>query len=179
LATTRARATEPSARIAVDSAPNQGTTFRIDWPEAAINPHRADLPDEIAPLAPSGGGKVVLLLDDRPDIVALVSSILTNHGYHVLQADSAQRALEIAANREEPIDLLLTDVIMPGLDGTEVSRRLTSQRPGLQTLFMTAYSDDMLSSLGIEAGPVDVVLKPFQPHEILARVAAALARARN
>ncbi len=163
--------THRGGRIWVESAPNLGTTFRIDWPEAKL-PQEPLLTAVSDSIAASGDGRVVLVLDDRPDIVALVSSILISHGYRVLQADSVERAFETAEHHRGPIDLLLTDVIMPGLDGTEVSRRLTQQRPGLKTLFMTAYSDDLLSSLGVETGAVDVLRKPFQPQELLDRVAA-------
>ena len=164
--------TQRGGRIFVESAPNLGSAFRIDWPEAAIPDQPERTAAEISSSA-SGAGRVVLDLDDRPDIVALVSSVLSRGGYRVLQADTVDRALEIAERQDGPIDVLLTDVIMPGLDGTEISRRLTRQRPGLKTLFMTAYSDDMLTSLGVETGPVNVLRKPFQPHELLNRLASA------
>jgi len=165
--------TQRGGRISVESAPNQGASFRIELPEAAI-PLQPARSGGTASMTVYGEGRVVLVLDDRPDIVALVSAVLSRNRYRVLQADTVDVALQTAERFDGPIDILLTDVIMPGLDGTEVSRRLTLQRPGLKSLFMTAYSDDMLVKLGVETGPVDVMRKPFQPQELLERVARAL-----
>jgi two-component system, cell cycle sensor histidine kinase and response regulator CckA len=105
---------------------------------------------------------------------------LERHGYVVLTAESGSEALRLAAEHPGPIDLLITDVVMPDLRGPELARRLVARRPGLATLFMSGYMDDAIgedtSSLPV---PVDFIQKPFSPSALAARVREMLDRRRG
>jgi len=109
-----------------------------------------------------------------------VQMALERHGYVVLTAESGSEALSLAAAHNGPIDLLITDVVMPDLRGPELARRLVQQRPGLVTLFMSGYMDDALAddptALPV---PVDFIQKPFSPSALAARVREMLDRRRG
>jgi DNA-binding response OmpR family regulator len=105
---------------------------------------------------------------------------LERHGYVVLTAESGSEALRLAAAHQGPIDLLITDVVMPGLRGPEVARRLLEQRPDLITLFMSGYMDDALGEdTATFPVPVDFIQKPFTPSALAARVREMLDRRRG
>ena len=103
--------------------------------------------------------------------------MLVRQGYTVLAASSGDEALRAAARYEGHIDLLLTDVVMPGMSGPELARRMTAGQPGLRLLFMTGYTDDAMLRHGLVDGVVKVLQKPFSQQEISAGVRAALDRA--
>jgi signal transduction histidine kinase len=122
--------------IAVASAPDKGTTFRLYFPQV----------DEPAPVTdPSvpealGGSETILLAEDDRAIQALAAAILREHGYTVLTADNGEHALEVAEQHDGPIDVLLTDVVMPRLNGAQLSARLGTGRPAARVLYMTGYA---------------------------------------
>jgi PAS domain S-box-containing protein len=149
--------------IAVQSAPGQGATFRVYLP-------RVDGPGEReAARRPDvqGGSETVLVCEDEPELRALVRQVLEQRGYTVLEARNAAHALDIAAGHQGRIDLLLTDVIMPGLNGAELASRL-ERHPGLRVLFISGYADDVLGQRTVGTG-IPLLAKPFG--------GAALARA--
>ena len=120
------------------------------------------------------------MVENETAIRALVKMALERHGYTVLSAESGSEALSLAANNHGRIDLLLTDVVMPDIRGTDLARRLVVDRPGLTTLFMSGYMDDALgeetSSLPVL---VDFIQKPFLPSALITKVRQMLDRARN
>ena len=124
--------------------------------------------------------ETLLVVEDEAAIKTLVQMALERHGYVVLTAESGSEALRLAAAHEGPIDLLITDVVMPDLRGPELARRLIDQRPALATLFMSGYMDDALgddtSSFQV---PVDFIQKPFSPSALAARVREMLDRRRG
>ena len=124
--------------------------------------------------------ETLLVVENETAIKVLVQMALERHGYVVLTAESGSEALRLAAAHQGPIDLLITDVVMPGLRGPEVARRLLEQRPDLITLFMSGYMDDALGEdTAMFPVPVDFIQKPFTPSALAARVREMLDRRRG
>ncbi len=145
--------------IAVSSAPDRGTTFDIFLPrpeacEQAVCP-------EPAPVTRSTGGETVLVVEDERAILVLVSHILSGRGYRVLSANSPRDAMEMAATHDGPIHLLLTDVIMPDMNGRDLAKAITAAHPGCRALFMSGYTADVIARHGVLADDVTFVQKPF------------------
>ncbi len=118
---------------------------------------------------------IVLVADDESAIRSSVRRILTAHGFRVLEAADGPTALEIAA-AECRVHLLLTDVVMPGMDGPELARRVQERCPGTAVLFMTGYSTEAVERHGVLVPGTSLIQKPFTAAELLARVRDALGR---
>ena len=116
--------------------------------------------------------RTILLVDDEPAVRSIVLRILTRANYKVLQADSGEAALKLAEAHQGPIDLVITDMYMPGLRGPEVVQRLAPTRPGLRALFMSGYADQDART-GVPAG-ANFLNKPFSGQELAAAVEAVL-----
>ena len=124
--------------------------------------------------------ETLLVVENEAAIKTLVQMALERHGYVVLTAESGSEALRLAAAHQGPIDLLITDVVMPDLRGPELARRLIEQRPTLATLFMSGYMDDALGEdTATFSVPVDFIQKPFSPSALAARVREMLDRRRG
>ena len=106
----------------------------------------------------------------------LVSNILTEYGYQVLPARDAHEALRIAGEQKTPIHLLLTDVIMPEINGKELAQRLTSLHPGLHVLYMSGYTDDVIVHHGMLEPGTDFLQKPITVHALTQKVREVLDR---
>lgn len=123
--------------------------------------------------ASSGTEKgTILLVEDEVAVRSIVSRILKRANYDVLEAESGERALKIADEHKGPIDLVITDMFMPGLRGPEVVQRLAPKRPGLRALFMSGYADQDART-GVPAG-ANFLNKPFSAQELSAAVEAVL-----
>ena len=114
----------------------------------------------------------ILLVDDEQAVRSIVLRILRRANYQVLEAENGERALAIAEEHEGPIDLVITDMFMPGLRGPEVVQRLAPKRPGLRALFMSGYADQDART-GVPAG-ANFLNKPFSGQELAAAVEAVL-----
>ncbi len=112
----------------------------------------------------------ILLVDDSPRIRPLVRAILSELKCQILEASTAERALEIAATSIEGIDLLLTDITMPGLSGLELGAQLQARRPALRVLYMSGYEVPATTGAG-----VGFIEKPFRPDALLNKVREMLA----
>jgi two-component system, cell cycle sensor histidine kinase and response regulator CckA len=123
--------------------------------------------------------ETLLVVENEAAIKTLVQMALERHGYVVLTAESGGEALRLAASHQGPIDLLITDVVMPDLRGPELARRLVEQRPDMVTLFMSGYMDDALGDDATLRVPVDFIQKPFSPSARAARVREMLDRRRR
>jgi CheY-like chemotaxis protein len=119
-------------------------------------------------------GATVLLVEDEPTLRTLVRAMLEPVGCRVVEAASGTDALRVAAGIEGPIDLLLTDVVMPGLNGREVAERLAGRVKSV--LFMSGYTDDEVLRRGVETAGTGFLQKPFSAAELLERVRKALAK---
>jgi PAS domain S-box-containing protein len=157
----------------VESRRGEGTLFRLYLPRAAA-PERAEAPGEPARPERSPGSGTVLLVEDDEQVRGLVTEVLSGAGYTVLAAADGEAALRLCQESDDRIDLLLTDVVMPGLGGREVSDRLTALYPHLKTLYMSGYTDDAIVRRGVESTGLDFIQKPFAPGDLAARVRQVL-----
>jgi signal transduction histidine kinase/ActR/RegA family two-component response regulator len=164
--------------IRLESALGMGTTIRIYLPRVAAPQAQEELPGPAKISWPSRG--TVLLVEDQEHVRRYVALVLTGLGYHVLEADSGADALAVAAAHRGPLDLLLTDVVMPGLNGRALAEQMTSQYPSLKVLYMSGHSDDIADRHGILRSGGAYLQKPFgaevlgqKVHEVLSRGAKA------
>jgi signal transduction histidine kinase/CheY-like chemotaxis protein len=159
--------------IAVESAPNRGTRFRIYLPRAQGSGRS---PDAAAPARPDASDRgTVLLVEDEPSIRTVTARVLRQRGHTVLSAENAADARAAAARHRAAIDLLITDVMMPGTSGPMLAQELQREDPRLQVLFISGYAASSVTELQ-NLGPTRSFLqKPFTIHELLAKVDAALA----
>jgi signal transduction histidine kinase len=157
--------------IAIDSAPNQGTTVRVYVPVAADAPLETSDGQPVSVRA--GGGETILLVDDNDAVRELAKRALERRGYQIVEAPSAEAALTWITKGGTP-DLLLTDVIMPGLSGPNLAARVLHQNPRLRVIYMSGYSGDETTGDGPVwlGGPL--LQKPFTPTQLADRVRLAL-----
>jgi CheY-like chemotaxis protein len=119
--------------------------------------------------------ETILVVDDEPEVVSLATNVLEAEGYMVISTGDPREALRIARSRPEPLDLLLTDVVMPGMNGRELAGRLRVFRPGIKVLFMSAYSAETVENYGIRLAPGEpFVVKPFAVGGLATKVRAVL-----
>ncbi len=158
--------------ITVESGPGRGARFVVYLPLSIGAAPDAEAP---APAAPAQGSGTILVAEDEAALLSVAQRILQNFGYTVLAAANAEAALALASRYPGSIDLLLTDVIMPGESGPVLATRLTRQRPGIRVLFMSGYAGDELGAHGVLDPAVELLQKPFSAHELASRVRDAMA----
>jgi DNA-binding response OmpR family regulator len=157
----------------VDSQPGEGTVFTIYLPRASGFPEARAVPPPPPPRAAEG--ETILLVEDEQAVRRLVRDMLVRHGYRVVEAENGRQALQLFQAHQHEIALLLTDVVMPEMNGRDLARHLRACRPDLKVLYMSGYTGDAMSeSAGIEPGAV-FIQKPFTPRTLLRRVREALA----
>jgi signal transduction histidine kinase/ActR/RegA family two-component response regulator len=150
-----------------------GTTFNIYLPRL----HPADgrqMRRSPAAGVNHGGSETILLVEDDVSLRHLALRVLRRAGYTVLEAQSSRQAIALGASHPGRIDLLLTDVVMPDLNGRTVAERLTTHRPDLRVLYMSGYTDDDVMRRGITTAQTQFMQKPFRPDELMSRVREAL-----
>ena len=161
---------QSGGHVSVASAKGEGSEFSVYLPivEAPLAESRRETE------APSAGtSATILLVEDEHQVRQLLEKFLTRAGYHVLAAPGAQQALELFAQHAPTIDLVVTDILMPGLTGVELARALDKQRSGLPVLFMSGYAHD--DGADIEARPGSAFLpKPFTMPQLSAQLRALL-----
>ena len=156
--------------IEVESRVGKGTTFRVFFPAAADAPREAGrIPEPPA----RGHGETILVVEDEAPLRALVRRILVNHGYVVIEAQDGADALRRSAEHGGPIDLLLTDIVMPEMGGRELADRVAPERPKMRVLFMTGYSEQTAVAPD-HAAPL--LHKPFTAAALLTQVRKMLDR---
>jgi PAS domain S-box-containing protein len=153
------------------SEPGLGTTVTGLLPATSEEAARSEAPPAAAP---RGRGETILLVEDETSLQELASRILTRNGYQVRTARTAPEAPTIAGDTSQPIDLLLTDVVMPEMLGNEVARRVHAVRPALPVLYMSGYAQPVLDTHGAFADQIDLVEKPFSESTLLTRVRRAI-----
>ena len=119
-------------------------------------------------------GETVLLAEDEPGVRSPVRRILTAHGYHVLEAEDGPSALELAQRHDGAIDLLLTDVVMPGMSGNDLAQRMRGVRREIRVVFMSAYSVEAVATHGVLTPGAAFLQKPFTIPELVGLLRAAL-----
>ncbi len=157
--------------ILVYSEPGLGTVFKIYFPAASAAVSVATEPREAA--APSAGG-TVLVVEDEQVVLKFASSVLERRGYNVLTAETPQQALEVSARHDGRIDLLLTDVVLPGMSGHELAGILGGARLGLKVLYMSGYPQSHVSRHGLIGQEMAYLQKPFTSTALGEKVAEVL-----
>jgi CheY-like chemotaxis protein len=165
---------QSGGNIWVYSEPGRGTTFKVYFPQVHEAAVTRPAEETVERLEPAGGGETLLLVEDEAAVRQLVFRVLAGHGYTVLVADSGDEALRLLESRGEPIALLLTDVILPGMSGRELADRLRGRLPGLKVLYMSGYTQNAIVHDGrLDAG-VAFLEKPFTPEDLVRRVREVL-----
>jgi PAS domain S-box-containing protein len=157
--------------VQISSEPGTGTTFTVLLPVTDEAPVEVEAP---APGPPSGGGETILVVEDEPAMREVTRRILGRNGYEVLLAETPLNALELAGNHDGPIDLLLTDVVMPKMLGKDVAERVRTLRPEVKVLFMSGYARPVLARGGTLEPGVTLLEKPFSELVLLAAVRQVL-----
>jgi two-component system, cell cycle sensor histidine kinase and response regulator CckA len=173
LATVYGIVTQHGGWIRVDSRPGEGARFVAHFPRTTGEAQ--PIPSGLSPKL-AGGDETILVVEDDRSVRNLVVRLLERLGYRVLRAAGGREALEVAHRHEGPIDLLLTDVVMPRMNGHELSRVLTEVRPTVQTLFTSGYTADVIAHHGVLEEGVELVAKPFSPGDLANRIRAILDR---
>jgi CheY-like chemotaxis protein len=155
---------QSGGHLSASSEPGEGTTFQIYLV-------RTEAPLSLLPPAPSstplrGGSETLLLVEDEEQVRLVAREILKDQGYHVLAAESPSEALTLSAAYSGPIDLLVTDVIMPEMNGRALSERLREARPAIEVLFMSGYTDKALDLDGVLATGSAFLQKPITPQAL-------------
>jgi signal transduction histidine kinase/CheY-like chemotaxis protein len=158
--------------IEVDSEPGQGTTFRVYLPRLDAEPAPVDR--SARPAAAAGGTETILLVEDEEGVRELARDILRASGYTVLEARNGPEALLLCERHQGPLDMLLTDVVMPRMSGRELAERLAPLRPDLSVLYMSGYTDDAVIRHSVLGAGTAFLQKPFTPAALVLRVRETL-----
>ncbi len=140
LATVHGIVRQSGGHIDVHSVVGRGTTFTLYFPVAESRDARAQAPAQATP-APTRTSAVVLLVEDEDSVRRAAGTMLRRSGYEVLEASNGADAITLVMSHRGPIDVLLTDMVMPGIDGAELARRIAAQRPGIGLVLMSGYSE--------------------------------------
>lgn len=159
--------------IFVESRVGQGTVFRIYLPRHLEQPATAMEPAGATPAA--GGDETILIAEDEPTVLRLCEQALTRLGYTVLAAETPGRAVQLTQLLNGTrLHLLVTDVIMPGMNGRELAQQLSAMQPGLKVLFMSGYTADVIAHHGALDDGIHFIQKPFTVHNFATKVRAVL-----
>jgi two-component system, cell cycle sensor histidine kinase and response regulator CckA len=175
LATVDGIVRQSGGAIAYKTTEGRGTTFTVYLPLARELPVEAAPPSESTPAANLGRHETVLVVDDEDEVRRLLVDVLKIGAYHVLEARDGEHALEVTRAHAGPLDLVVTDMVMPNLGGTELSDQLRELHPDVQVLFMSGYSDKARTR---ELRPGEhFIAKPFLPADLFVVVNKLLAKA--
>jgi two-component system, cell cycle sensor histidine kinase and response regulator CckA len=163
---------QSGGNIWVYSEVGRGTTFKIYLPrvDEAADEYRRNFENAKV----TKGHETILLVEDEEMLRKLGRQTLKGHGYQILEASNGDEAVGVAAQHKGAIHLLLTDVIMPGMNGREVATRLLATRPSLRVLFMSGYTDDAIVHQGVLDESANFIQKPFSPDGLAQKVREVL-----
>ncbi len=159
--------------VTVDSEPGQGSCFCLYFPRYAGEPCQTLQPPRAAKSTPLGS-EILLLVEDEPAVLALGEQMLRKLGYQVLTAATPTAAIDLVAHHEDPIHLVITDVVMPEMNGRELVERLLGLRPQLKVLYMSGHTDDAIAHHGVLAKGLHFMHKPFSRLQLADKVREAL-----
>jgi two-component system, cell cycle sensor histidine kinase and response regulator CckA len=172
LATVYGIVKQSGGSIQVESEVGRGTTFRIYLPASEGSTRHQQRP--VVNQTVAGGSETILIAEDEPDLRELARIFLEGYGYTVLEASSAEQAVQTADAFAGPIHLLLTDVIMPGMSGRQLAENIMGKRPHTRIVYMTGYTDDMVVQHKVLEPGVKLLQKPFSRDELGLKVRSTL-----
>jgi PAS domain S-box-containing protein len=149
--------------VRVRSAVGQGTTFSIYLPRAVEG---RDSHGDLGPEHMKPGSETVLVVEDVGGLRRLMTRTLESSGYRVVEAASGDEALRILDAYPNPVDLMITDVVMPGITGRDLAEKMRHARPSMKVLYMSGYTDDVIVRHGVQESRMPFVSKPFTPREL-------------
>ena len=164
---------QSGGQIFVSSEPGRGTEFTVYLPREGA-PRTGAGTGAGAPVTLRPGSETILLVEDEDAVRNLTRRLLETGGYTVLQASNAEQALEVAQGHSGRLDMLLTDVVMPGMSGPELARGLLAVRPQLRVLFVSGYPDEALPSEGGLEADASFLQKPFTPETLARKIREVL-----
>jgi len=163
--------------IEVSSAVGVGTTFKIYFPAAERKSESTDSSNQVSELV-RGGRETIMVVEDEPVLREMVCEILKQYDYQVIEAGSGVEALRVWDEFDGQVDLLLTDMVMPeGMSGRELAARISARRPSIRVLFMSGYTDNVITSGGVLEKGITFLQKPFSPGQLAQKVRDVLTRA--
>jgi PAS domain S-box-containing protein len=157
--------------IQVYSEVGVGTTFKIYFPRYSEAPLSTEAPSDVVP---QGAGEVILLVEDEPAVLEMAAESLRRLGYAVLTAATPSEALNVAATHPHPIDLLITDVVMPEMNGRQLAAEIALHQPRIRRLFISGYPADFITHRAVLDEREQVLAKPFSFHQLAEAVRRAL-----
>ena len=152
--------------IAVESTPGEGTTLLIELPLADAE----ELPEQTSSAPAEGGAETILLVEDDPLVQKVVALMLERHGYRIVAAASGEEAVSLAHADPNSIDLILTDLVMPGMNGRETAKALRDDQPQAKVLYMSGYTEDVVIRVGHFEPGTAFIPKPFSGEDLAHRV---------
>lgn len=158
--------------IEIESHLGKGTCFQVFLPRVDRAIRSEQESSSAAP--PPCGVETILLVEDEPSVRALTRRVLQSCGYRVLEAANGDEALRLAVQLPEPIHLLMTDVVMPGMDGRTLAERLHDQRPDIKVLYMSGYTNDTIVRRGVSQEQLNYLQKPYSPAVLAHKVREVL-----
>jgi len=161
--------------IWVYSEPGKGTTFKVYLPRVQDSIPASPAP-EMPPATAPKGRETILLVEDEPAVRELIQMVLSERGYKVLEALAPEDAERLASSSGAEIQLLLTDVVMPGMSGRDLAKRLTARHPHVRVLYMSGYTFNVIAQDGTLEEGISFLQKPFTPQVLTEKVREALDR---
>jgi len=171
LATVYGIVTQTGGHVSASSEPGRGTAIEVYLPRVwdAVAAPEANRPD-----AGAAAGETILLVEDEEIVRTLVQEMLEAEGYRVLSADNGACALDLARAHAGQIDLLVTDIVMPGLSGQELAARVLAERPAVRVLFTSGYTEDAISNHGVLSPGSAFLEKPFTAVDLAQKLRGLL-----
>jgi len=162
---------QSGGQIWASSEPGQGTRFQLFFPTTAEEPVYERHAPQVAAI---GHGVMILVVEDENEVRTLVARSLEEQGFQVMTAQDPQDAISIADDFPQPIHLLLTDVVMPEMNGRDLAKTIQRRHPAIKVLFMSGYTEDVIASKGTLEEGIEFIQKPFDTKELVRRVLAVI-----